>query len=79
VEFQQLYAAQRRVSAARGFASVGCKRLLSDELVILGMASNPEPRDSVFHVSANSTPVKADARGPELTDVLEMYGGVARI
>lgn len=43
------------------------------------MASNPEPRDSIFDVSTNCTPVKTDASRPELAHALEMYGGVARI
>jgi hypothetical protein len=53
--------------------------LLSDELVVLGMASNPKPRDSTFNVGANGTPVKSDASRPELANVLELYGGMPRV
>ncbi len=63
---------ERRASDARGFARVVCDRLLSDELVILGMASYPEPRDAIFYVRTYGAPVKTDASRPELADVLEM-------
>jgi len=49
------------------------KRWLSDELVVLGMASYPEPRDAVFHAGTNGTPVEPDASRPKLADALEMY------
>lgn len=47
-----------RASAPR--CCVACMGLLSDELVVVSMASDPEPRDSILDVGANGTPVKTD-------------------
>ncbi len=48
---------QSPVCTARGFARVGLKRLLSDNFVVLGMTSDPEPRNAVFYIDANSAPM----------------------
>jgi hypothetical protein len=52
---------------------------LSDELVVLGMASDPKPRDPTFNVGADGTPVQPYSCGPELANLLEVYRGMPRI
>jgi hypothetical protein len=43
------------------------------------MASNPEPLNSSLDVRPHGTPMKAHARRPELTHVLEVDGGMTRV
>jgi len=49
---------------------------LSDEFVVLGVASNPEPQNSILIVDTDGSVVQTDASGPKFTDALEMYGGM---
>ena len=63
----------------RCFPGVGCGSVLSDDLVVVGMAPDPEPGDSASDVSTDGSPVKTDASRPELTNTLEMYRRTARI
>jgi hypothetical protein len=58
---------------------VRCKRWLADELVVIGMGANPEPNKVLTGLDCERTMVKADARRPEATNLLEMQGGVPRI
>ena len=45
---------------------------LADELVILGMRSNPEPHETVRAFDRDCSIVKTDAYRPKPTDLLEV-------
>jgi hypothetical protein len=65
--------------ARRNDGHVRCKRRLSDEFVIIGVRTDPEPNEILTRFHRNGAVVQADARRPEATDVLEMKGRVSRI
>jgi hypothetical protein len=47
-------------------------RLLAKQAIVVGMAPNPEPDDSIRGVDSQSSVVGADAHRPEPTDFLEV-------
>ena len=53
--------------------------LLADDLVVLGVSTNPEPRDSVGNIDPQRAIVKAHTGDPILTYLLELYRGMPRI
>jgi hypothetical protein len=54
-------------------------RLLAKQAIVVSMATNPEPDESVRHVDGKGSVVGADAHRPEATDFLEMERGMPRI
>jgi len=54
-------------------------RWLADQLVVLGVWTDPKPHDPVRGLDGNSTMMSADPRGPEAADFLEMERWISRI
>ena len=52
---------------------------LCNQVIVLGMRSDPEPQDAIGHVYAEGAIVQAHAHRSESTDALEAKGGVRRI
>jgi hypothetical protein len=58
---------------------VRCKRWLSDELVTIGVSSDPEPNEILTRFDRKCAVLLAAARRPEATHLLEMKGRMPRI
>ena len=54
-------------------------RWLADQLVILGVWTDPKPHDSVRGLDADRTVMDADSRRPEATDLLEVKRWISRV
>ncbi len=54
-------------------------RLLAKQAIVVSMAANPEPDESVGRFDSQGSVVSADPRRPEPADSLEMKGGVPGI
>lgn len=52
---------------------------LGNHVIILGVRSYPEPKDSIVHVDAQGAIMQADADRTVSTDVLEPKGWMSRI
>ena len=66
--------------AAQHVAAGGSNGGLADELVVVGMRSNPEPHDApVRTIDAENAIVKSDSAGPEAADLLEVERRMMRI
>ena len=49
---------------------------LSDDSVVIGVASDPEPEKSILYIDSQRSVVHADADGPVLANLLEVQRGV---
>ena len=54
-------------------------RLLAKQTIVVSMAANPEPDESVRRVDGQGAVVGADPYRPEATDLLEVKRGMPRI
>jgi hypothetical protein len=64
---------------AKNVGHVRCKRELSDELVVIGVRTDPEPNEILTRLDCERAVVQAYARRPEPTQLLEMKRRVPRI
>ncbi len=49
------------------------------ELIVFGMASNPDPLNAVRHIDADGPNVQADSHRPKFLDTFEMQRRMAWI
>ena len=49
---------------------------LSDDSIVIGVASDLEPEKSILYIDSQRSVVHADADGPVLADLLEVQGRV---
>lgn len=49
---------------------------LGDQSVVVGMAADPEPENTVRHANAKCSVAQADPNRPELLDLFEVQGRV---
>lgn len=54
-------------------------RLLAKQAIVVSMAANPEPDESVGRVDGQGSVVGTDSRRPEPTDLLEVKRGMPGI
>ena len=47
-------------------------RLLAKQTIVVGMAANPEPDESIGHFDGQRAVADADPRRPEATDLFEV-------
>ena len=59
--------------------AVGCMRWLAKQAIVVGVAADPEPHESVWHLHRQSAVVSPDPSGPEPADLLEVKRGMAGI
>jgi len=50
--------------------------LLADDLVVLTVGSDPDPRNAVFDIGAEGSVMSANPHRPKISEALEMEGGV---
>jgi len=59
-----------RAARPRRRVTVRCSCLLADDLVVLGVSTNPEPRDAVRNIDPQRAIVKAHTSDPILPHLL---------
>jgi hypothetical protein len=60
-------------------ARVGVDAVLADQLVILGVRTDPKPNDPVRGLDANRAMMDTDSRRPEAADFFEVKRWISRV